>query len=218
MGYKQNFTGFVVCMTVNQYFNYFKWSIELVHKTYHQIIVCNHILTCFLSKLQFEEKKWKNQNVLKLPLKNFPFWFFQAVLKLKILKILKTGTKFIIWQTFTYFHTVHCAGQCSSERSYAEWYCALIEPIKSFLASHYSQCDSETWRLLDVRDFTNPMDTFILSQKTKSSMLPKLWDRRRRDGCLTVGRMFDRTEQDRDRARHARTWQDEDRKDCFSWI
>ena len=54
-------------------------------------------------------------------------------------------------------------------------------------------------RLLDVRVSTNPTNTFISSQKTKSSVPPKLWDRPRRAGCLTAYQMFDRTEQDRDK-------------------
>ena len=103
----------------------------------------------------------------------------------------------------------------SSERSYGEWYCALIAPIRSFLASHYSRRDSEMWRLLDVIISTNPTDTFILSQKTKSSVPPKPWDKPRRAGCLTVRRRFGRTEQDKDRTGQGNTVQDDDRRGCF---
>ena len=46
------------------------------------------------------------------------------------------------------------------------------QPIRNFLASHYSRRDSESSRLLDVRVSTKPTDTFILSQKTKSSVPP----------------------------------------------
>ena len=71
-------------MTRHQQFNYSKWSIELVHKTDHQIIVGNQILACFLLKLQFENN-WKDQTVSILPLKNFHIWIFvQSVLKFKI--------------------------------------------------------------------------------------------------------------------------------------
>ena len=39
--------------------------------------------------------------------------------------------KFIIWHTLPYFHTVHGQTAASSGCSYADWYCALIEPITS---------------------------------------------------------------------------------------
>ena len=43
-------------------------------------------------------------------------------------------------------------------------------------------------------------------------MLAKPWDRPRRAGFLTVRRMFDRTEQDKDRTGQGRTVQDDDRR------
>ena len=90
-----------------------------------------------------------------------------------------------------------------------------IEPIRWFLASRYSRSDSEMRRLLDVKISSNTTDTFILSQKTKSSVPPKPWDWPRKAGCLTVRWTFDRTEQDKDRTGQTRTVQDEDRRGCF---
>ena len=111
----------------------------------------------------------------RLPLNNSQICFFnQTVLKLMI--SLKRGMQSIIWQTIIFFRMVHCGTTCSSawtsERSYADWYCASIEPFRSFLVSHYSRRDSEMWR--------------IHSQKTKNSVPPKPWERPRRAGCLTV--------------------------------
>ena len=81
--------------------------------------------------------------------------------------------------------------------SYGEWYCALIEPIRSFLARHGSRRDSETSWLLDVRTTTNPLDKFISSKKTKISVLKAEWADK---GYLGNCAVFDRTEHDKDRA------------------
>ena len=84
----------------------------------------------------------------------------------------------------------------SSGQFYVEGYYASIEPIISFMASHYSRRDSEMWRFLGIIISTNPTDTIISSQKTKSSMPPKPLDRLRRVVCLMVRQMFDRAGQD----------------------
>ena len=91
----------------------------------------------------------------------------------------------------------------SSGRSYAELYCASIEPIRSFLVSHGSRRDSETSWLLDVRTTTNPTDTFILCQKTEIYVLEAEWAGRARlasrNDRLRIQSVFDRIEQDKDR-------------------
>ena len=103
---------------------------------------------CFLSKLQFINKKIKWQNVLTTSLNDSPifFIFVQTVLKLMI-----TGKNII-------------------------WHCASIEPIRSFLASHGSRHDSKTSWLLDFRTPPNLTDTNISSQKRKRSVLEEEWD------------------------------------------
>ena len=90
----------------------------------------------------------------RLPLNNSQICFFnQTVLKLMI--SLKRGMQSIIWQTIIFFRIVHCGTTCSSawtsERSYADWYSASIEPFRSFLVSHYSRRDSEMWRIHSSR-------------------------------------------------------------------
>ena len=155
--------------------------------------------------------------MLILPLTNFTKWtFVQTNLKLKISLKTAWNPSFDKHSPISTQFTVQTIA--SSGRSYAEWYGASIEPIKRFLASHYSRRDSETWRLLDFRVSTNLTDTFIFSQKTYSSVLPKPGARPRRAGCLTARRMFDRTEQDKDMTGQGRTWQNEDRTGCCPWI
>ena len=80
----------------------------------------------------------------------------------------------------------------SSGRFYAEWYCASIEPIRSFLASHCSRRDSETSWLLDLRTPTNPMDTFTSSLNTKRSMLEADCDMPSQAGCLRIWPVYNR--------------------------
>ena len=116
-------------------------------------------------------KKWNEQNVVRLPLNNSSICFFCSGGP-KTHDHLKRGMQLIIWQTMIMFRIVRCGTTCSSGRSYADWYCASIEPFRSFLVSHYSRRDSEMWR--------------IHSQKTKNSVPPKPWERPRRAGCLTV--------------------------------
>ena len=101
---------------------------------------------------------------------------------------------------------------------YADWYCASIEPIRSFLTGQGSRHDSETSWLLDVRTKNNMMDTFILSQKTKRSVLEAKWDRPSRTGHLRIRPVFERTEQGTDRAGQDRTGPYEDRRACFLWL
>ena len=88
--------------------------------------------------------------------------------------------------------------------------CPLIEPIRSFQASHSSRRDSETSWLLEVRTPTNLSDTFIFSQKTWRSVLEAEWVGRVKLFFLRIPQMFDRTEQYKDR-----TGQDDDRRCCF---
>ena len=59
------------------------------------------------------------------------------------------------------------------------------------------------------------MDTFILSQKTKRSVLEAEWDRPSRAGRLRIWPVFDRIEQDKERTGQGRTGQVEDRTGCF---
>ena len=100
----------------------------------------------------------------------------------------------------------------SSARSYAYLYCASIETIRSFLASHGSRRDSETFWLLDVRTPTNLTDSFFSSQNTKRSVLEAEWQAEP-SGPGQIRPVFDRTEKDKDRTGQGRTGQDEDRRD-----
>ena len=95
----------------------------------------------------------------------------------------------------------------SSGRSYAERYCALIEPIRRFVVSHGSRRDSEMSWLLDVRTPTNSTDTFISSQATKRSVLEAEWACRAELVLWRICPVFDRTEQDNDRTGQGREGQ-----------
>ena len=152
----------------------------------------------------------KLPNLLRLPLHIAPFYIFvQTVIKLLI--SLKKGHPIHHLTNnhlFPHSHSaLHCANdwQFSSGHADAEWYCTLIEPIRSFRAIHGSRHDSKTSWLFDIGTLTYPMATIILSQKTKKSVLETEWDRPSGDVCLRIWAVFDNTEQDKDRTRQGRT-------------